>query len=182
MKKFNHFLISLFLLPILAAQAQSDNGPIAISGNNISLNAPDAAQSGVSLIAPNTGATSVVQISAGSQVREKFDGAGSRFAPVSFPALAATPIAVAGAGTIDSTISWTRVSTAGAVTGVIVEAGTSHGQQLYISVDKDAAGSVTMAAEATSNVCSGTGAVIAAGEGALLIWDETDTCWTEFGT
>ena len=182
MKKFNHFLISLFLLPIWAAQAQSDNGPIAISGNNISLNAPNAAQSGVALIAPYTDSTAKVQISTGQTVRSVIDGAGSKFYPVSNPADGTAATTITNSATIDSTVFWQRVTQAGAVTGIIIEAGTAHGQQVFVSVDKDAGGSATMAAEATSNVCSGTGSVIAAGEGALYIWDATDTCWSEFGT
>lgn len=180
MKKIFILLITLFL-PLLAL-AQSDNGPIGISGNNVSVNAPSAAQSGVALIAPYNDSTSKVQLSTGSAVREVFDGAGSRFFPISNPVDGTAATTVAGSGTIDSTIFWQRVTDAGAITGVILEAGTSHGQAVFVSVDKDASGSVTFAAEATSNVCSGTGAVLAAGEGALFLWDATDTCWSEFGT
>lgn len=180
MKKIFVLLIALFL-PSLAL-AQEFGAPVAVSGNNVSVVAPNSAQSGVALIAPYDDSTSKVQISAGSKVREKFDGAGSRFFPVSNPADGTAATTVAGSGTIDSTIFWQRVTDAGAITGVILEAGTEHGQAVFVSVDKDASGSVTFAAEATSNVCSGTGAVLAAGEGALFLWDATDTCWSELGT
>lgn len=178
MKKIFILLIALFLPSLVLAQ--EFGAPVAVSGNNVSVVAPDAAQSGVSLIAPN--AAGVVQLSAGSAVREKIDGGGSKFFPVSNPAEGTAASTIAGSGTIDSTIFWQRITDAGAITGVILEAGTSHGQAVYVSLDKDAVGSVTFAAEATSNVCSGTGAVLAAGEGALFLWDATDTCWSELGT
>lgn len=180
MKKIFILLIALFL-PLLAV-AQEFGAPVSVSGNNVSVVAPNSAQSGVALIAPYNDSTSKVQLSVGAQTRESFDGAGSRFIPVSNPAEGTAATTVAGSGTIDTTIFWQRVTDAGAITGVILEAGTAHGQQVFVSVDKDAVGSVTMAAEATSNVCSGTNSVIAAGEGALFVWDATDTCWSEFGT
>jgi hypothetical protein len=173
-------IILLIALLATPAFAQEFGAPVAVSGNNVSLVAPDAAQSGVSLIAPN--AAGVVQLSTGSAVREKIDGSGSKFFPISNPAAGTAASSTLTSGTIDSTVFWQRVTDAGAITGVILEAGTSHGQAVFVTVDKDAGGSVTFAAEATSNVCSGTGAVLAAGEGALFLWDATDTCWAELGT
>lgn len=173
-------IILLIALLATPAFAQEFGAPVAVSGNNVSVVAPDAAQSGVSLIAPN--AAGVIQLSAGSAVREKIDGGGSKFFPISNPAAGTAATTVATSGTIDSTIFWQRVTNAGAITGVIIEAGTAHGQAVFVTVDKDASGSVTFAAEGTSNVCSGTSAVIAAGEGALFLWDATDTCWAELGT
>ena len=167
---------------LVRAEGYGDTGPISVSGNYIGINAPNAAQSGVSLIAPNTGATSVIQLSVGAQVKDKLDGTGSRYFPISNPAEGTAASTIAGSGTIDSTIFWQRITDAGAITGVILEAGTAHGQLVFVSLDKDAVGSVTFAAEATSNVCSGTSALLAAGEGALFLWDATDTCWTELGT
>lgn len=126
--------------------------------------------------------TGNVSIFSDGVAKTKYLTGGSLVNPVSNPAESVAASTTASSGTIDSTIFWQRVTDAGAITGVILEAGTTHGQFVYVSVDKDAAGSVTFAAEATSNVCSGTGAVLAAGEGALFIWDATDTCWAELGT
>lgn len=106
-------------------------------------------------------------------------GTGSLQFPKSNPADGTAATTVAGSGTIDTTMAWQRVTDAGAITGVILEDGVVHGQVVRVTLDKDAVGSITMAAEATSNVCSGTGAVIAAGETAEFIYDKTDTCWSE---
>ncbi len=107
---------------------------------------------------------------------------GSAFVPVSNPAGTAVANGILTSGTIDSTIFYQRVISAGAVTGVILENGTSHGQMVFVVSDKDSGGSITFAAEATSNVCSGVSAALAAGEGALFIYDALDTCWSELGT
>lgn len=107
---------------------------------------------------------------------------GTAAVPVSNPANGTAATTVAGSGTIDTTQMWQRVTNAGAVTGIIMEAGTQHGQLALLSVDKDASGTLTMDAEATSNVCAGTTVVIAAGESALFVWDATDTCWAGFQT
>lgn len=180
--KFLKLSIALFLLTPHLVSAQEFGPPVSVSGNNVSLQSPDLAQSGVKLIAPFDDATSVIELSIAESVRDRLNGVGSRFYPISNPAAGTAPNGILAAGTIDSTIFWQRITSAGAVTGVILEAGTAHGQNVYLSLDKDAVGSVTFAAEATSNVCSGVSAVLAAGEGALFLWDATDTCWTELGT
>ncbi len=100
--------------------------------------------------------------------------------PISNPAAGTAATTVATGGTVDTTLFWQRIINAGAAsTGVILEAGVNHGQLVLVSADKDSFGSFTMAAEATSNVCSGTAGVLAIGGGALFIWDATDTCWAE---
>ena len=83
---------------------------------------------------------------------------------------------VAGSGTI-AVAPWNRITTAGAVTGVILAAGTSHGQKMIVTVDKDASGTVTMAAAGTSRVATGTGCVIPVGGLKTFIWDATDVIW-----
>lgn len=129
--------------------------------------------------AAGTGSVSLVS---DGVTKTRYTTGGSLFNPVSNPANTVAATTVAGSGTIDSTIYWQRVTNAGAISSIVLEAGTENGQFVYVTVDKDAVGSVTFAAEASSNVCSGTSAVIAAGEGALFIWDATDTCWVELGT
>jgi len=107
---------------------------------------------------------------------------GTARVPISNPAAGTAATTVATSGTIDTTQFWQRITNAGAITGVIMEAGAVHGQLALISVDKDASGTTTMAAEATSNVCAGVTVVIAAGENALFVWDATDTCWAGWAT
>ena len=101
--------------------------------------------------------------------------------PTSNPAEGTAATTLASSGTIDTTIGWQRVITAGAVTGVILEAGTVHGQICIVTSDKDSAGSITMAAAGTSRVGSGTACIIIAGGGRIFIWDNTDAIWLELG-
>jgi len=104
---------------------------------------------------------------------------GAARTPVSSPAEGTAATTVAGAGTIaiPTGTDWVRVTTAGAVTGVILAAGTAHGQRLTVSLDKDAAGTITMAAAGTSRVGTGVGCVIAVGGVKTFIWDNTDLIW-----
>lgn len=108
-------------------------------------------------------------------------GSGALQFPISNPAQGTAATTVASSGTIDTTQTWQRITNAGAITGVILEAGTVHGQICIVSVDKDASGSVTMAAAGTSHVSTGTGCVIAIGAGRIFIWDATDAIWCELG-
>lgn len=178
MKKLLVSIATLFLPTIVLAQGMG--GAVVQNGNAVSVVAPNAATGKVSLISPH--ASSAAQLVMADVLRAKMDGGGSLFIPKSNPAAGTAATTVAGSGTIDTTEFLQRVTDAGAITGVILENGTAHGQIVFVLVDKDASGSVTFAAEATSNVCSGTSAVIAAGEGAMFIYDATDTCWSELGT
>lgn len=108
-------------------------------------------------------------------------GTGSVRLPVSNPAEGTAATTVATSGTIDTTQLWQRITNAGAITGVILEAGTVHGQLLIVSVDKDASGTVTFAAAGTSRVGTGTACVIAVGAARPFIWDNTDLIWCELG-
>lgn len=77
---------------------------------------------------------------------------------------------LASSGTIATAgLTTTRVTTGGAVTGVILAAGTKAGQ--VVMVVNESANSITMAAAATSNVQSGTTNVIPASAGAIYVWD-----------
>lgn len=173
-------IVISFLCWFIAATAFAlPDAPISVSGNNVTVHAPDAATATLNLSSPNASAS--VNVFTANAKRLAISGAGSAFIPVSNPADGTAATTVATSGTIDTTVFWQRVTNAGPITGVILEAGTAHGQLVLVTVDKDASGSVTMAAEGTSNVCSGTGAVIAAGESALFVWDATDTCWSENG-
>lgn len=68
-----------------------------------------------------------------------------------------------------------RVSHGGAITGVILTAGTRDGQTIVIHNVADS--SITFAAVATSRVSTGTSAVIAADATMLLVWDDASTRW-----
>lgn len=67
-------------------------------------------------------------------------------------------------------------ATGGAVTGIILTAGTVDGQKLTL-FNKEASNSITFAAAGTSNVADGTSAVIAALRAMTLIWDQVSSRW-----
>lgn len=68
-----------------------------------------------------------------------------------------------------------RVTTAGAVTGVIVDAGLYDGQVLIIQ--NDSANTLTMAAVATSRVANGVTFVVPALSASWLVWDGSQSKW-----
>lgn len=68
------------------------------------------------------------------------------------------------------------VTSGGATTGVIMQAGTVHGQIVYI-VNTDSSFSVTFAAAGTSLVANGTGAVIAAVTMKGFVWNAITNRW-----
>lgn len=162
------------LLPAIAF-AQGIDSAVIQNGNYVSVNAPDAAVSGLSLNVPN--ATGFFQITTAGVPTLKGSG-GSLFYPGSNPVEGVASTTVANSATIDTTKYWQRITDAGAITGVILEAGTSHGQHVFVSVDKDAIGSVTLAAQGTSNVAGGTGNIIGIGETREFVWDATDAIWS----
>lgn len=106
---------------------------------------------------------------------------GALCVPTCNPANGTAAAGLLTSGTVDTTTGWQRVLTAGAVTGVILEAGTKNGQIFILTSDKNSGGTITMAAAATSNVGSGTACIIIAGGGRIFIWDATDTAWIELG-
>lgn len=108
-------------------------------------------------------------------------GTGFLRIPASNPAEGTAATTVASSGTITPTGVWQRITNAGAITGVILAAGAVHGQIFILSVDKDASGTVTMAAAGTSRVGTGTACVIAVGAARAFIWDATDAIWCELG-
>lgn len=67
------------------------------------------------------------------------------------------------------------VNPAGAVTGVILEAGTQPGQSLRVM--NRGAGSVTFAVVGTSNVADGTSCVIAVNRCAYFTWNSNTSAW-----
>jgi hypothetical protein len=84
--------------------------------------------------------------------------------------------ATAGSGTITTAgVGVARVSPAGNITGVILQAGTLPGQK--VTVINESAFSVTFAASGTSNVADGTGDVIATLTAATFTWDGGTSLW-----
>lgn len=88
----------------------------------------------------------------------------------------ATAPALATAGTITATgLSVSRIAPVGAVTGVILQAGTVAGQR--ITVLNESTFSVTFDVAGTSNVADGASDVIAATTARDFIWDSVTALW-----
>lgn len=68
-----------------------------------------------------------------------------------------------------------KVTPAGAITGVILESGTVDGQEC--TVLNQSGSTITFAAYATSHVASGTGCVIPATRGTRFVWDSVAAAW-----
>lgn len=87
---------------------------------------------------------------------------------------------LAGSGTVSHNgCGVSIVTTGGAVTGIIVQVGTVHGQELTIV--NASANTITMAAAATSNVAGGTAAIVPANAALKLIWNALDSRWYDVG-
>lgn len=130
---------------------------------------------------PSLMATDGDELSIGSTGNEPCNHFGIPTVAEVTPANGSAATTVAGSATIDTSNYWTRITNAGAITGIILEAGVKNGQKFLLTVDKDAVGSVTFAAAGTSNVGGGTGVVITAGSSREFIWDATDACWSQLG-
>lgn len=70
-------------------------------------------------------------------------------------------------------------TTGGAVTGIIVQAGTYHGQMLVLV--NTSANTATMAAAGTSRVAAGTSAIVPALGALQLTWNALDGRWYDVG-
>lgn len=86
----------------------------------------------------------------------------------------AQTVATSGTITHDG-FSRVRVTTAGAVTDIIVQDGLYDGQLLWIV--NTSANTLTMAAVSTSKVANGVTFVIPALAASLLMWDAQDAVW-----
>src|SRR5712691_4691218 len=90
----------------------------------------------------------------------------------------ATAPAIANAGTIATAgVSVTRVSPAGAVTGIILAAGTQPGQLCLVVNEAVVGNSVSFAASGTSNVADGVNDVIPGLQARLYGWDSFQSLW-----
>lgn len=90
--------------------------------------------------------------------------------------VSATAATIATNGTISTAgLDQSRVTTAGAVTGVILQAGTYANQAVVVV--NESANSLTFAVVGTSNVADGTSAVIAANRMMVFRWDASTSKW-----
>jgi hypothetical protein len=85
-----------------------------------------------------------------------------------------TPRANSGASVI-------RVTDAGAVTAVILQAGTVAGQIVIIICEQAAANTITFAAAATSNVAGGAATSLAGLAAHMFVWDAVTAFWYQIG-
>lgn len=74
-------------------------------------------------------------------------------------------------------LSTARTAPAGAVTGVILQAGVAPGQEVTVINESVAANSITFAAAGTSNVADGVSDVIAGLQARTFIWDASTLLW-----
>ena len=89
-----------------------------------------------------------------------------------------TAPAVATSGTITTSgVTSARVSPSGAVTGVILQAGTFAAQEVIVVNEAVGANTVTFAASGTSNVADGTSDVIAGLTARKFVWDTGTSLW-----
>jgi hypothetical protein len=92
------------------------------------------------------------------------------------PIQSATAPALATGGTITTAgVNSARVAPTGAVTGVILQAGTIAGQE--VTVVNESAFSITFAVVGTSNVADGVSAVIAANRAMYFKWNSVTAKW-----
>lgn len=70
-----------------------------------------------------------------------------------------------------------RVSPAAARTGIILAAGTTPGQEIWVVNEATGANSLTFAASGTSNVADGAGAALAGLTARKFVWDSVQSLW-----
>lgn len=100
--------------------------------------------------------------------------------PVSSPPATAQNLSTGNTITLPTTSRTKRLTaTGGAVTGIILTAGTVDGQELVL-INAESSNSITFATAATSNVSNGTSCVIAALKALKLVWDATASRWFPF--
>jgi hypothetical protein len=145
-------------------------------GVNLTAAAGGAATAGTG----NGGAGGSVTLTPGAGGATTGGTAGTRGAivlagPVRSPVTAAQTVAGSGTITLPTTGRNKLLTTGGAVTGVILTAGRTDGEEVVLL--NTSANSITFAAAGTSNVSNGTSAVIAANAAMKLIWDATGSRW-----
>lgn len=90
----------------------------------------------------------------------------------------ATPTTIASSATIThNSCPVVFVTTAAAVTGVILQAGTQNGQIVTIIHAGAVGNTITFAASGTSNVAGGTAVVITGPRSVTLVWNARTNLW-----
>lgn len=90
----------------------------------------------------------------------------------------ASAAAIATNGTITTAnVTSARVAPTGAVTGVILQSGTTGGQTCTVVNEAVAANTVTFAASGTSHVADGTSSVVAGLTARRFVWDSGTSLW-----
>jgi len=98
--------------------------------------------------------------------------------PVLSTKKSATVATIATSGTINTAgVGVARVTTAAAVTGVILQPGTIDQQECIVVHQGAAANTITFAASGTSNVADGVSAVITGPAQKLFVWDSVAALW-----
>lgn len=126
------------------------------------------------LYAATTGGDELSSWRAGTWSNLDFQGG-----TIVFPPSSATAVSVATSGTVATAgLSVQRLTTAGAVTGVILAVGTVDGQ--VINLFNESANSITFAASGTSHIAGASALVIGASGAARLIWSSNTSLWYHF--
>lgn len=98
--------------------------------------------------------------------------------PASFGQSATAPVITNGTTIATSGVSSVaRVAPGGAVTGIILQAGTRDGQVCWVVNESTGASTVTMAAAGTSHVADGVTTVIAGLRSACFVYDTSASLW-----
>jgi len=143
------------------------------------------ANQGQSIVAPSSDARSGTTLVGGFAI-----GRTAAFLPASatFPSggalsfIAPAQQTIAGSGTINhNNCGIVNVTAAGAVTGVILQAGTTNNQTLDIINTQAGANTITFAAAGTSNVADGATTVMAGLRMYRFAWDVTSARWYRAG-
>jgi hypothetical protein len=88
-----------------------------------------------------------------------------------------SPVIINGSTITTAGVSTARVSPGGAVTGIILQAGTQPGQELTVINESAAANTITFAAAATSNVADGVTTTIAGVRCGKFTWSSATSRW-----
>jgi hypothetical protein len=87
-----------------------------------------------------------------------------------------SPATIAASGTISTAAtSFAKVTSTGAVGGVILQAGTYSGQVCVVV--NSGSNTITFAISGTSHVADGTSDAISGGTGRMFVWDENNSLW-----
>ena len=122
----------------------------------------------------------VLQLLNGTTLKLYSDGGATQIGQINNPSQSATAAVIANNGTISTAgVGVARVAPAGAVTGIILQAGTLPGQEVWVVNESAAANTVTLnTTPATSNVAdSATESAIAGLKARKYVWDSSTSLW-----